>query len=205
MNSKFLMFSMLSILVTGLLSYFISPNFLWILVVLLPIILLGIHDLFQSKHSIIRNFPVIGRSRYIAEWFRPKIYQYFVESDTEGTPISRMFRSIVYQRAKKVLDTAPFGTQVDVYGEGYEWMNHSISSLDPHLLNQHPRTLVGGKNCKKHYNASILNISAMSYGSLSKAAISALNGGASMGEFAHNTGEGGISPYHNEYNGDLIY
>ncbi len=202
------LFTLCSILVLGLVilaSYFISIHFLWSLIPILPIIFTGFYDMFQKKHSILRNFPFVGRSRYMAEWLRPKLYQYFIESDTEGTPISRMFRSIVYQRAKKVLDTAPFGTQVNVYGEGYEWMNHSINALDPHTLNHHPRVLIGGKSCKEPYNASILNISAMSYGSLSKAAIEALNGGALKGEFAHNTGEGGISPYHNSHNGDLIY
>ncbi len=205
MRSTFTFLSFISLIVIIAVSYLLSIKFMWVMVIWVPIIVLGIQDIVQKKHSIRRNYPILGRSRYIAEWFRPKIYQYFVESDTEGTPISRMFRSIVYQRAKKVMDTAPFGTQVDVYGEGYEWMNHSIVALDHHSLNSHPRTLVGGRECIKSYNASILNISAMSYGSLSSAAITALNGGAKMGEFAHNTGEGGISPYHDENGGDLIY
>jgi len=187
------------------LSFFVSKHFLWSLIVVGPIVLLGLYDITQSTHAIMRNFPVVGRSRYIAEWLRPKVYQYFVESDTEGAPIPRIYRSIAYQRAKKVLDTAPFGTQMSVYGEGYEWMSHSIAALDAHELNHDPRVSIGGPDCTQPYEASILNIGAMSYGSLSKNAISALNGGASIGSFAHNTGEGGVSPFHTEFQGDLIY
>lgn len=205
MRSSFTLFSIFALAIIGLGAYFLSYHFLWAFIVILPIIFIGFYDMFQDKHAILRNFPLVGRSRYIADWLRPKLYQYFIEADTEGTPINRMFRSIVYQRAKNVMDTSPFGTQVDVYGEGYEWMNHSIVALDSHTLNNHPRVLIGGKNCSMPFNASILNISAMSFGSLSRAAIEALNGGAAIGEFAHNTGEGGISPYHKAYNGDLIY
>jgi len=161
--------------------------------------------MFQTKHAIMRNFPILGRGRYVMEVLRPKIYQYFIESDTNGAPINRSFRSIVYARAKQELDTNPFGTQLDVYEEGYEWMNHSIAALDPHQLDHHPRVEVGGPNCKQVYSCSLLNVSAMSFGSLSSAAIKALNGGAKLGHFAHNTGEGGISPYHSDPGGDLIY
>jgi len=139
------------------------------------------------------------------EELRPKIYQYFIESDTNGTPISRIKRVVVYQRAKQQLDTTPFGTQLDVYAEGYEWLNHSIGSLDPHKLNPHPRVKVGGTHCRHPYDTSLLNVSAMSFGSLSKNAILALNGGAKIGGFGHNTGEGGISKYHLENGGDLIF
>jgi len=133
------------------------------------------------------------------------MYQYFVESDTDGRPFSRIFRDIVYQRAKNVRDTSPFGTQLDVYAEGYEWMNHSIAALDHHDIDSNPRVLIGGPDCKKPYSCSLFNVSAMSFGSLSKNAIMALNGGAAIGGFAHNTGEGGISPYHIKHGGDLIY
>lgn len=176
-----------------------------ILALVAPLILVGLYDMLQSKHAIMKNFPLVGRSRYIAEWLRPKLYQYFIESDTEGAPIARIYRSTVYQRAKKVTETTPFGTQLDVYQEGYEWMNHSIAALDGHDLNPHPRVLVGGPDCKHPYSLSILNVSAMSYGSLSANAIMALNGGAAIGGFAHNTGEGGISPHHKKFGGDLIY
>ncbi|NRB64473.1 MAG: FMN-binding glutamate synthase family protein, partial [Saprospiraceae bacterium] len=128
-----------------------------------------------------------------------------IESDTNGTPLNRVERSVVYQRAKQERDTSPFGTQMNVYEEGYEWMSHSIGALDAHQLDADPRVLIGGPDCSLPYSCSVLNVSAMSYGSLSKAAIEALNGGAAKGNFAHNTGEGGISPYHVHPGGDLIY
>ena len=136
----------------------------------------------QRKHAIMRNFPVLGRGRYLMEEWRPKLYQYFIESDTNGTPINRVNRSVVYQRAKRVLDTSPFGTQADVYSEGYEWMNHSIGALDARDLDTHPRVDIGGPDCAQPYSASILNVSAMSFGSISKTAIEALNGGAGGAE-----------------------
>ncbi|NRA49122.1 MAG: FMN-binding glutamate synthase family protein, partial [Phaeodactylibacter sp.] len=172
---------------------------------LMPLIILGVYDMIQVRHTVMRNFPILGRGRYILEEWRPKLYQYFIESDTNGRPISRIYRSVVYQRAKKVRDTTPFGTQLDLYEEGYEWLNHSIAAKDAHDLDQNPRVKVGNAACKQPYEASLLNISAMSFGSLSKNAIMALNGGAEMGAFAHNTGEGGISPYHTTHHGGLIY
>ena len=205
MKKVFLIVSILIVGAIGALGYFVSWKFLLLGLLVGPFILIGLYDMFQSTHAIMRNFPLVGRSRYVAEWLRPKVYQYFVESDTEGAPIPRIYRSIAYQRAKKVLDTAPFGTQMSVYGEGYEWMSHSIVALDAHELNKDPRVDIGGSDCKQPYNASILNIGAMSYGSLSKNAIAALNGGAAIGNFGHNTGEGGISPFHTQFSGDLIY
>ena len=172
---------------------------------LMLLVIWGYYDMFQTKKAIARNFPILGRGRYLMEDLRPKIYQYFIESDTNGTPISRIYRTVVYQRAKKQRDTTPFGTQLDVYGEGYEWMNHSIAAKDPHKLNHKPTVRVGSPQCKKPYDCSIFNVSAMSFGSLSSAAVKALNGGAKIGGFAHNTGEGGISPYHLEMGGDLIW
>ncbi|RZK48132.1 MAG: FMN-binding glutamate synthase family protein, partial [Pedobacter sp.] len=149
--------------------------------------------------------PVFGRMRYFMEELRPKVYQYFVESDTNGKPFSRLSRSLIYQRAKKDNDTIPFGTQLDVYENGYEWLSHSIVAISHHELDVNPKVLVGGPDCKQPYSASIYNISAMSFGSLSQNAILALNGGAKMGGFAHNTGEGGISDYHSGPGGDLIW
>ena len=178
---------------------------LWSLVIIIPLVLLGISDMSQSQHTLKRNFPVVGWGRYLLEDLRPKIYQFFIESETEASPISRMYRSIVYQRAKKALSTNPFGTKVDVYQEGYEWANHSMNPLEHHQLENHPRVMVGGSECKKPYNCSILNVSAMSFGALSNRAILALNGGAKIGGFAHNTGEGSVSPYHAEPGGDLIW
>jgi glutamate synthase domain-containing protein 2 len=205
MRSKFLIVS--SIIIIGLLALavFVSYHWLWPLLIVVPLVLVGINDMVQKPHAIARNFPLVGRSRYIAEWLRPKIYQYFVESDTNGRPFNRIDRSIIYQRAKNELDTTPFGTQLDIYAEGYEWMNHSINALDKKKMEQHPRVLVGGPQCKQPYALSVLNVSAMSFGSLSKNAVMALNGGAKTGSFAHNTGEGGISPYHLQPGGDLIY
>ncbi len=205
MRLLFFIFSIIGIGLILFLGLNISTSYFWLLLLAVPLVLIGLYDMFQTKHAILRNFPLAGRSRYIAEWLRPKLYQYFVEPDTQGRPIPRIFRSTVYQRAKKETDTTPFGTQLDVYAEGYEWMNHSILPLDFHDLNHDPRVLVGGPDCKKPYSLSILNISAMSFGSLSANAIMALNGGAKIGGFAHNTGEGGISPYHKKYGGDLIY
>lgn len=204
MRKKFIVFSFLSLALVIGLSFLWKP-ILWSLVLLIPIVLLGFYDMYQTKKSIVRNFPILGRGRYIMEELRPKIYQYFVESDTNGTPINRLSRSIVYQRAKKELDSTPFGTQENVYAEGYEWMNHSITPKNAHQLDKHPRIEIGNHLCKQPYSSSILNISAMSFGSLSANAVLALNGGAKIGDFAHNTGEGGISPYHLKYGGDLIW
>lgn len=181
------------------------PFLWWTFLFTGPFVILGVYDLYQPKHSIVRNYPVFGRLRYFMEELRPKVYQYFVESDTNGTPYNRLNRSLIYQRAKKDNDTIPFGTQLNVYDNGYEWLSHSIAAISHHELNSDPRVLVGGPDCKKPYSASIYNISAMSFGSLSQNAILALNGGAKMGNFAHNTGEGGISDYHRQPGGDLIW
>ena len=204
MRNDFRYFAIISSFVVVAIGYFWQP-FLWFYVVLLPLILLGIYDMNQTKHAIMRTFPLVGRGRYWMEWLRPKIYQYFVESDIDGRPFSRTERSIIYQRAKKDVDTTPFGTQLNVYEEGYEWMNHSIVARNYRDLEQHPRVLIGGKDCKQPYLASIYNVSAMSFGSLSTNAVLALNGGAKIGSFAHNTGEGGISEHHLTQGGDLIY
>ena len=205
MRKEFLIFSILILLALSLIAYFVSTDVLWSLIILGPLLLLGFYDFFQTKRAIARNFPIVGRTRYLAEWLRPKMYQYFVEPDTDGRPFTRIMRNIVYQRGKEELDTEPFGTQLNVYGEGYQWMNHSIAALDPHEIEQDQRLIVGGPDCIQPYSSSVLNISAMSFGSLSAHAVMAMNGGAAIGGFAHNTGEGGISPYHNKYNGDLIY
>ncbi|MFY0652920.1 MAG: FMN-binding glutamate synthase family protein [Cyclobacteriaceae bacterium] len=204
MRKPFILLSITFLTIIGITAMY-WPPILWALTVIGPLVLLGIYDMLEQKHTLRRNFPVVGWGRWFLEDLRPKIYQYFIESETEASPISRMYRSIVYQRAKKVLSTNPFGTKVDVYEEGYEWANHSISPLDHHDLNSHPRVKIGGPDCKKPYSASILNVSAMSFGALSYRAILALNGGAKQGEFAHNTGEGSISPYHAEPGGDLIW
>ena len=205
MRNEFTAFTIISLLAVVLVSLFLWPPFWFALIPLLPILIIGWYDMFQRKHAIMRNFPILGRGRYLMEKMRPGIQQYFIESDTEGKPFNRLNRSIVYQRAKHTLDTTPFGTQLNVYDEGYEWMNHSIASLNPTELDHDPRTLVGIPECSQKYAASLFNVSAMSFGSLSSAAVEALNGGAQIGKFAHNTGEGGISPYHKKFGGDLIY
>lgn len=178
---------------------------IWSLVLFLPLFLLGIRDMLQTKHSIKRNFPVIGNLRYFLESVRPEIMQYFVETDTQGRPINRLDRTLIYERSKKENDTTPFGTQEDVYKEGYEWMDHSIYAINNIDLKKDARVWVGGSDCTQPYHASIMNISAMSFGSLSKNAVLAMNTGAKIGGFAHNTGEGGLSPYHLEPGGDIIW
>lgn len=182
------------------------PPILWSLIIVAPLILMGLFDIFQKSHTIRRNFPVLGRFRYLLESIRPEIMQYFVETDTEGRPINRILRSLVYSRAKAENDTVPFGTQLNLYRSGYEWLEHSMyAKNNPQHIGEFPRLLIGGKDCKQPYSSSLLNISAMSFGSLSTNAVLALNKGAKMGNFAHNTGEGGISQYHLEHGGDLIW
>jgi glutamate synthase domain-containing protein 2 len=163
----------------------------------------GVHDIWQTRHSILRNYPVIGHLRFFLETIRPEIRQYFLESDIEATPYTRIQRSLAYQRAKQEVDKRPFGTLVDAYAPGYHWLNHSAS---PKKLNGHDfRVLVGGADCKQPYSHSLLNISAMSFGALSANAILALNEGAKRGGFAHDTGEGSISIHHRKKGGDLIW
>ncbi|MBD3677453.1 MAG: FMN-binding glutamate synthase family protein [Rhodobacteraceae bacterium] len=164
---------------------------------------LGVYDVIQRRHAILRNYPVIGHMRFLFEGIRPEIRQYLIENDHDEEPFSRETRSIVYQRAKGVEDKRPFGTQKRVYDAGYEWLTHSM--VPKHLADTDFRVRIGGPECKQPYDASIYNISAMSFGALSANAISALNKGAKMGGFAHDTGEGGISRYHREGGGDLIY
>lgn len=179
------------------------PAAWWLFLVIGPLALLGLRDMFQKKRAILRLYPVIGHFRYLLESFRVEIQQYFIESDLNGTPVPREFRSLVYQRAKGDKDTRPFGTIMDVNQDGYEWINHSVAPT--HLEREDLNVQFGGSACKQPYLASPLNISAMSYGSLSKNAIEALNLGAKRDGFAHNTGEGGISPYHIKHGGDLIF
>ncbi|WP_052592098.1 FMN-binding glutamate synthase family protein [Aureispira sp. CCB-QB1] len=201
---KFYVVSILSIAMVLLLAQFYTPKALWAFAVLAPLILMGLYDVFQKEHAIRRNYPILGRLRYVMESFRPAIQQYFVENDLNGKPFSRRRRSLVYQRAKEVNENVPFGTQIDVYEEGYEWMVHSAYPLDPSKMNRHPKVRVGGADCQHPYDLSLYNISAMSYGSLSANAVMAMNKGAKKGGFAHNTGEGGVSPYHKQ-GGDLIW
>lgn len=189
------------ILLLGLSAWW-SPA-IWLLLLISPVIALGVIDIFQSRSTIRRLYPFFGRFRYLLESVRPEIQQYFVESDTSGTPVPREFRSLVYQRAKGDRDTRPFGTIFDVNRDGYEWINHSM--VPKHVQEFNPRVKFGGEQCTQPYMASPLNISAMSYGSLSSNAIRALNKGAKIGGFSHNTGEGSLSPYHLEAGGDIVW
>ena len=208
LQPRFIVFSLAVVAVPLLVTAFpMFPAYLdffnLLLVSAVLLVCLGIYDITQTKHAILRNYPVIGHLRFFFEKIRPEMRQYFFETDTDGTPFSRHQRAIAYQRAKRDPDKRPFGTQGNVYAEGAEWMLHSIK---PAPLAREPfRVTIGGPHCQAPYSASILNISALSYGALSANAIRALNLGAKTGGFAHDTGEGSISPYHREAGGDLIW
>jgi glutamate synthase domain-containing protein 2 len=199
----------LSILITAalLLTILAYPSVFGLAVVPLAVFagltILGTHDLIQTRHAVLRNYPISAHLRFLLEEIRPEMRQYFFEGEKDGTPFSRDKRAVVYQRAKMVLDKRPFGTQYDVYAEGFEWLRHSMA---PRPVASAPfRIKVGGPDCPRPYDASIFNISAMSFGALSPNAIRALNKGAKAGNFAHDTGEGGLSPYHRENGGDIIW
>jgi glutamate synthase domain-containing protein 2 len=173
------------------------------LCVLLPLIAVGIHDLNQTHHAILRNYPIIGHLRFILESIRPELRQYVIEDDRDPVPFSREHRALVYRRAKDVHDAQPFGTVMDVGAVGYGWISHSIR---PQVVTDHDfRVTIGGPDCKQPYSASVFNISGTSFGAVSGHAIMAFNKGARMGGFAHNTGEGSISKYHREFGGDIIW
>lgn len=185
--------------------YFIPEtlvNTLWIVTSLLS--LLGLYDVLQNKHSILKNYPIMGHFRYFFEEFRPEIRQYFIESDQDALPFSRMQRSLVYQRAKNQNADKPFGSIIDVYQQDYKFVSHSMTPCTPANPNTF-RITIGNEQCTQPYSASIMNISAMSFGSLSANAVRALNLGAKMGNFYHDTGEGSISPYHLEHGGDIVW
>ena len=171
--------------------------------VFLALTLLGVYDMNQTRHAIRRNYPVIGNLRFLFEFVRPEIRQYFFEDDTVSLPFSRVDRSLVYQRAKQAMDQRPFGTQGDVYQNGYEWINHAM--VPTHITDHDFRITVGGPDCTQPVSLSVFNISAMSFGALSANAVLALNKGAALGNFAHDTGEGGVSRYHLEHGGGLIW
>jgi len=197
-------FACIALLIVGLAMWATGmPYAGWIAWPALALTALGVRDLLQKQHSIRRNYPILGNLRFFFEFIRPELRQYIVESDTEARPFSRNQRSIVYQRAKKQQDKVPFGTQLDLYEAGKEWINHSMA---PAKVSTHDfRVAVGGPACRAPYSASVFNISAMSFGALSAHAILALNQGARDGGFAHDTGEGGISRHHQQHGGDLIW
>ncbi|MEQ8346266.1 MAG: FMN-binding glutamate synthase family protein [Sneathiellaceae bacterium] len=179
------------------------PWVFWLLIPMALYIAIGLYDIHVSRANVLANYPVIGHLRYMFEFVRPEIQQYFIATNLSGRPFNREQRDLVYHRAEHSLDTLPFGTQQDIYDIGYESTVHSLSPKK--LSEEDGRTTVGGPDCKHPYNASRLNISAMSFGALSQNAIMAMNRGAKLGGFAHNTGEGGLSPYHLEHGGDIIW
>lgn len=185
--------------------YFFSDsliNIIWVISIFLSLV--GLYDVLQNRHSILKNYPIMGHFRFIFEDFRPEIRQYFIESDQDALPFSRMQRSLVYQRAKNENADKPFGSIIDVYQQDYRFITHSLAPKHP----ADPKTFrinVGNDQCSQPYSASIMNISAMSFGSLSANAIRALNLGAHLGQFYHDTGEGSLSPYHLENGGDIVW
>jgi glutamate synthase domain-containing protein 2 len=202
MRKKFFIYGFLLFLIVAAIYYYFKLGFL--LLIILPILLvIGIFNSIQKKHAILRNFPVLGYFRYLFEMIAPEIQQYFIERSTDGKPFSRNQRSLVYQRAKNIDSNTPFGTQLKLNVRSYEGIKHSIF---PAKVNEElPRVLVGGPDCKQPYLASLLNVSAMSFGSLSENAVRALNIGAQKGKFYQNTGEGGLTDYHLEGGGDITW
>ncbi|MEZ5816741.1 MAG: FMN-binding glutamate synthase family protein [Hyphomicrobiaceae bacterium] len=208
MTPRYLLLTAAAVLTVVLtLVVVLGPNVGWIIG--LPLLgsaalaALGLRDLLQKRHAILRNYPIIGHLRFLFEEIRPEMRQYFFETDKDGSPFSRDQRAVVYQRAKLELDKRPFGTQFDVYETRYEWLHHSVA---PRPVAAAPfRITIGGDACTQPYDASVLNISAMSYGSLSANAVRALNRGAKLGNFAHDTGEGGFTPHHAEFGGDIVW
>ena len=216
-HSRFLTFGVVAVLFVAAVTATMWSGWFWPFAVVLGLLtIVGLRDLAQTRHAIQRNYPLIGHFRFLIEAIRPELRQYLFEDDTVATPFSRNQRSIVYQRAKRELDKRPFGTQLDVYQVGYEWINHSIvpAPIRDHDFRvqigrvadtNHADGFVNKPGVTKPYDASVFNISAMSFGALSANAIRALNQGAKLGGFAHDTGEGSISSHHREFGGDLIW
>ena len=204
MRKQFISYSFYSFLAITFLSIYHHP-LLWLFAPFTLLVGLGLYDMQQTNHTLRRNFPLVGRMRWVLESLRPPIRQYFIESDIDGVPISRMLRGLVYRRSKKEVDTLPFGTKMDTYEPGYEWIGHSLKALDIKALDKDFRVDIGSLQCKQPYSSSIFNISAMSFGALSQNAILALGHGAKIGHFAHNTGEGGLSHHHLDTGADLIW
>jgi len=188
---------------TLILSFTGSPAWLFVFCILFPLAWVGVFDVSQQSHSLLRNYPVIGSMRWVFEALRPYLRQYIVEDDLEGHPYNRKARSLVYARAKGEEDRQPFGTEQDTTAANYEWMTHSLAPLP--VASEPFRVQVGGAQCSQPYSAAVLNISAMSFGSLGRNAIEALNLGAKTGGFYHDTGEGGLSPYHRIHGGDIVW
>ncbi|MEM6462170.1 MAG: FMN-binding glutamate synthase family protein [Pseudomonadota bacterium] len=201
-RTVFYVASVLAVIIVALIAS-AWPPFWWALVVVLPFVLVGLYDIHWAQHNVLRNYPVIGHLRYGLEFISPEIRQYFIERNEDGKPFNRLQRQLVQARATGTVDTQPFGTQRDIMEVGYIRASHSLSPKK--VSKDEGRIIVGGPECKQPYDASRLNISAMSFGALSPNAIHALNAGAKLGNFAHNTGEGGLSPYHLAGGGDIIF
>lgn len=202
MRTVFYVLSAVSLILIGLVSLS-WPPVLWALIIVVPLILVGIYDILWAGHNVLHNYPVIGHLRYALEFISPEIHQYFIESNEDGRPYSRLQRHLVYARAQQAVDTQPFGTQREIMEVGFIRASHSLAPKT--VPRDEARIRVGGSECTRPYLASRLNISAMSFGALSPTAIHALNAGARRGNFAHNTGEGGLSPYHLAGGGDIIF
>lgn len=194
-----------ALLLTALMVILTLANPWWALGLLfaIPLSALGLHDRWQQKYTLTRNYPIAARLRWLFYDLRPYLRAYIVEGDQEGKPYSQEARNLVHNRAMGRTDTQPFGTQRDTYSDDYDWFNHSI--IPAEQVDTHPRIVVGNEQCAQPYAASILNVSAMSFGALSARAIEALNQGAALGGFYHDTGEGGISDYHRRHGGDLVW
>src|SRR4051794_17142426 len=176
----------------------------WVLLALVvALVCVGVYDLVQKRHSILRNYPVLGHMRFLLESIRPELQQYFIERNYDGRPYDRDTRTVIYERAKGIHGEQAFGTERDVGEVGYEYVVHSTAPLEP--AKTAPRVRVGGPDCTQPYDMALLNVSAMSFGALSANALRALNAGAAAGGFAHDTGEGGLTEYHLEGGGDLIW
>ena len=201
-GKEFLTAAGITLLIIGGLGWLWSP-FWWLLVLAVPVTVIGIFDMIQTENTIIRNFPFLGHFRYLLKSISPEIRQYFVESNTDGKPFNKNQRDFVNKRSENRFQTHPFGSELDMYEEKYTWAPHSIYPEE--VKEKAKRVLFGDENSSQPYEASIFNISAMSYGSLSAPAVQALNKGAKMGGFFHNTGEGGLSPYHLEYGADVVW
>ena len=199
---RYTLFAMSVALALGALAMSsIDRDWIWAALVFGALSMVGILDLLQTRSTLRRNYPILAHFRYGLESIGPEMRQYFIQADTAEVPFSRQQRALVYQRSKSVNDTRPFGTLHDVYGVDYEWINHSLLPA-PHR--DHDFRVLVGERSAQPYSASVFNVSAMSFGSLSANAIRALNKGASLGGFYHDTGEGSISPYHREHGGDLV-
>ncbi|MCW2786852.1 MAG: gltA [Marmoricola sp.] len=187
---------------TSLAAVIGGPAWWGLVVVLVLLLAVGVYDVVQKKHSVLRNYPVLGHLRFILESIRPELQQYFIERNYDGRPFDRDTRSAIYQRAKNLKEEQPFGTERDVNEPGYEFLVHSTRPVD--VAEHQPRVRIGGPDCTAPYEMALVNVSAMSFGALSGNAITALNAGAARGGFAHDTGEGGLSKYHRQ-GGDLVW